>query len=692
MVMIDSFSKQIEVEALPDKTAASTAYAFARNVLCRYGACAEVVSDQGSEFLMEFHQVLKAAFIDHRTTSANHPSANGLAERMVQSIKRALEKYAALEDGVASSWDDYLPHIALGYRVSVQASLGFSPYELLYGTKAILPSSIRPIFERPLELENPEQASEYLLQRAAALQQHCAIAAGNLRIAQHRDQLRYQKMRSGYYNTTTNKFAPGDLIYVRRPNAALNMQSAVRNGIYRIREVRDSGTLVVHGKCGTITEVHSTNCAPCHLANINPAIDPTLREIAADHACTMCGSPDREEVMLICDGCLRGYHLDCLEPPLDTVPAESPWCCDECVQQGLTPPILDELLRQDQQQQGVDRPALQDQRQVMEDRAAAMEGQPVLLRVLEAGRAPFSITAKLKYLPPEDREKARQPLLLEAPGFKPISLPVGKAQRATRSRMDVHLTRDLDPAAAAQYVTMAFVAASSGPTSPKDLPPAFSDSYQVSSEAGYKALYYDAFGTLQGCPALKDPPDWVPELAWMLDPAPVDLLDPFQAADLQLLFDAVDLQGCFRVGDPVSQSSTLQQALLSRYQRKLVVSKVSPPHPLNWLTPGHYRHLAAKGTLDWIFLYPPISITDMALAIAASQARVGVALWVPRAYLSNLTAVRLALLSAFKTQRRLLVVQDWARDHLWICVFSSTTHRTRMLCPSSAAVTSWTSL
>jgi hypothetical protein len=110
-------------------------------------------------------------------------------------------------------------------------------------------------------------------------------------------------MRSGGdYNTTTNKFAAEDLIYVRRPNAALDMQSAVRNGIYRIRQVRNSGTLVVHGKGGTITKVHSTNCAPCHPANINPAIDSTLREIAADHACTMCGSPEHQENMVICDG------------------------------------------------------------------------------------------------------------------------------------------------------------------------------------------------------------------------------------------------------------------------------------------------------------------------------------------------------------------------------------------------------
>ena len=103
--------------------------------------------------------------------------------------------------------------------MSVQESLGFSPYELLFGTKAILPSAIRSHFDAPLNLDSdPGQIATYLDQRAKLLAQHCAIAANNLRIAQHRDALRYQKMRSGSYNTTPVKFSVGDLVYVRRPN------------------------------------------------------------------------------------------------------------------------------------------------------------------------------------------------------------------------------------------------------------------------------------------------------------------------------------------------------------------------------------------------------------------------------------------------------------------------------------------
>ncbi len=45
--------------------------------------------------------------------------------------------------------------------------------------------------------------------------------------------------------------------------------------------------------------------------------------------CEVCGRRDREDRLLLCDGCDAGYHLDCLDPPLDTVPVEE-WFCPEC--------------------------------------------------------------------------------------------------------------------------------------------------------------------------------------------------------------------------------------------------------------------------------------------------------------------------------------------------------------------------
>jgi PHD and RING finger domain-containing protein 1 len=43
----------------------------------------------------------------------------------------------------------------------------------------------------------------------------------------------------------------------------------------------------------------------------------------------VCGGCDREDRMLLCDGCHRGYHLECLDPPRDTMPLED-WFCLDC--------------------------------------------------------------------------------------------------------------------------------------------------------------------------------------------------------------------------------------------------------------------------------------------------------------------------------------------------------------------------
>lgn len=46
-------------------------------------------------------------------------------------------------------------------------------------------------------------------------------------------------------------------------------------------------------------------------------------------SCEICNSPEREDVMLLCDECNQGYHMDCLTPRLTQIP-EGSWYCDNC--------------------------------------------------------------------------------------------------------------------------------------------------------------------------------------------------------------------------------------------------------------------------------------------------------------------------------------------------------------------------
>ena len=52
-------------------------------VLACFGASAEVLTNQGREFLGAFEELCTKTLIDHRTTSRDHPHADGLAERVV---------------------------------------------------------------------------------------------------------------------------------------------------------------------------------------------------------------------------------------------------------------------------------------------------------------------------------------------------------------------------------------------------------------------------------------------------------------------------------------------------------------------------------------------------------------------------------------------------------------------------------
>ncbi|NXG79391.1 PHRF1 protein, partial [Baryphthengus martii] len=45
--------------------------------------------------------------------------------------------------------------------------------------------------------------------------------------------------------------------------------------------------------------------------------------------CEVCGRSDREDRLLLCDGCDAGYHMECLNPALSEVPVDE-WFCPAC--------------------------------------------------------------------------------------------------------------------------------------------------------------------------------------------------------------------------------------------------------------------------------------------------------------------------------------------------------------------------
>ena len=97
--------------------------------------------------------------------------------------------------------------------------------------------------------------------------------------------------------------------------------------------------------------VHASQCAPCHLPDIDPKIDWSLGKPPSEAVCENCGEDNPEErgLLIFCDNCNHGWHLDCHQPQLSRRPPGT-WVCQPCVEQGITLEAVKALQRATDQQ------------------------------------------------------------------------------------------------------------------------------------------------------------------------------------------------------------------------------------------------------------------------------------------------------------------------------------------------------
>ena len=96
-----------------------------------------MTTDQGKEFHNQVNAELMKVFrIDHRMTTAYHPQANGLDERLNQTLINALSKFAQVNKDM---WDEKLAEVIYSYNTAVQESSKHTPFEAMFGRMGRLP-------------------------------------------------------------------------------------------------------------------------------------------------------------------------------------------------------------------------------------------------------------------------------------------------------------------------------------------------------------------------------------------------------------------------------------------------------------------------------------------------------------------------------------------------------------------------
>ncbi len=132
LVAIDHYSKWCEAKAIADHGAKTTARFLEDEIICRHGVPKFVLTDNGGEWAAKFDVMCKDYAIQHQRTAPQWPQCNGMAERMIKTIKHGIIVLAATPTNV-DSWDKHLPKILFGYKCGIQANTKFSPFMILTG-------------------------------------------------------------------------------------------------------------------------------------------------------------------------------------------------------------------------------------------------------------------------------------------------------------------------------------------------------------------------------------------------------------------------------------------------------------------------------------------------------------------------------------------------------------------------------
>ena len=141
LIVVDSFSKWPEIFKTRHPTSKNTINAL-DEIFSRFGVPKTVVSDNGTAFTgYEFKEFCKSLDIQHITTPVYHPRSNGLAEKFVDTFKRALQKNRNMDTDERT-----IQKFLAIYRVTPNPNndLKSSPAELMFARK------IRSIFDRLL--------------------------------------------------------------------------------------------------------------------------------------------------------------------------------------------------------------------------------------------------------------------------------------------------------------------------------------------------------------------------------------------------------------------------------------------------------------------------------------------------------------------------------------------------------------
>ena len=216
-----------------------------------------IQSDQGSNFMSGiFQQVMHELKIKQYKSTAYHPESQGALERFHQTLKNMMRTYCLETE---KDWDDGVHLLLFAARESVQESLGFNPFELVFGHNVRGPLNLlkdKLLSDSGMSLD----VSQYVADFRIKLSKACELAKKNLQSAQKCMKNQYDK------NCVSRKFQPGDKVLALLPVTGNTFQARYF-GPYLIEKKENDLNYVI------ITPDRRKSKQLCHVNMLKPYLE-----------------------------------------------------------------------------------------------------------------------------------------------------------------------------------------------------------------------------------------------------------------------------------------------------------------------------------------------------------------------------------------------------------------------------------
>lgn len=247
--MQDDLTRFLVVAPMENQESETVARTFIEHYICKFGTPAELVSDQGSNFMSEvFKHICKLLKIKKINTSAYHPQAN-LVERSNRELKTYLRQYVV---GNPHVWDQHLPYFLFEYNTTINSSTKYTPFELVFGRMARLPTSIYNSKEGELSYE------DYANKMKSIFKNIHTRAKENLLLSKEKQKEIYDKI--------ANQWQPmwGDLVLVQaNPMGVGQKLQSYWRGPYEIVELPSEQTTVIKNG-NKLEKIHNNRLKKYH--------------------------------------------------------------------------------------------------------------------------------------------------------------------------------------------------------------------------------------------------------------------------------------------------------------------------------------------------------------------------------------------------------------------------------------------